>query len=283
MIAIGNPEASITRKERARIDTMGGCSRSATPGVGLARGARLSTRRTLARHALPQRRHLYRPLERNLDSRSAPRSLRAIPPVLEWVQTQALNGPPHYYFLYLLSAGCGVPVSEDALVCWIGSNLALNKYGSVLKNLVVLVWVYFGVVLSDMITFYIGVAANRGLLRRFFPNWGTSKNGVRAKREVERFGSKIGFVQRFFIGFRGPLCLCSGIAGAKPSSFFLGTCAGALLSISCQVSLLLLLLAVVLASDLALLLLLSFWWDPCSGTPGRTPTSRPSRWWRCPL
>jgi len=85
-----------------------------------------------------------------------------------------------------------------------------------------------------MITFYIGVAANRGLLRRFFPNWGTSKNGVRAKREVERFGSKIGFVQRFFIGFRGPLCLCSGIAGAKPSSFFLGTCAGALLSISCQ-------------------------------------------------
>jgi len=102
------------------------------------------------------------------------------------------------------------------------------------QNLVVYAWVYLGVVLSDMVTFFIGVAANKGILSRFFPNWNTSKNGVKAKKQLERFGSKIGFFQRFFIGFRGPLCLCSGLGGVEPKQFFLGTSTGALISITLQ-------------------------------------------------
>ena len=158
-------------------------------------------------------------------------------PLTEWIGAQVLAGPPWYYFVYLLLAGFGVPLSEDALVTWIGAKLAVGSFATLQNKAAVLAWVFSGVVLSDMVTFSIGVLAQKGLLARFFPNWKESETGKSAKQEVERWGSRIGFMQRFFIGFRAPLCLCSGIIGAKPSRFFLGACLGALFTVSIQMSL----------------------------------------------
>jgi len=139
------------------------------------------------------------------------------------------------YFLYLLAAGFGIPVSEDALVVWVGAKLALNQFQSFTQVATVLAMVYAGVVLSDMITYFIGVLMTRGILSKFFPNWATSATASKAKRQVERWGSRIGMMQRFFLGFRGPLCLCAGAVGAKPLPFFLGSATGALFTMSIQI------------------------------------------------
>lgn len=151
-----------------------------------------------------------------------------------YVSQQALNGPPYMYFLYLIAAGCGVPVSEDALVCWIGACLALKQF-TVNKAVLVLILTYLGVVLSDMITFYIGVLMERGLLRKLFPNFSESESAKKAKAKVQKWGQKVGFMQRFCIGFRAPLCLMSGLVGVKPKNFFFGTSCGAVFSMSLQI------------------------------------------------
>lgn len=65
-----------------------------------------------------------------------------------------------------MAAGFGLPCSEDALVAWVGSNIAKGLYGSTQATAVVLCIVYAGVVLSDMITFSIGVLLRLGLFKR---------------------------------------------------------------------------------------------------------------------
>lgn len=42
--------------------------------------------------------------------------------------------------------------SEDALVVWVGSNIAKGVYGGWQQNLWVLSIIYFGVVVSDMVS-----------------------------------------------------------------------------------------------------------------------------------
>ena len=76
------------------------------------------------------------------------------------------TAPPPCYLIYLLAAGFGLPCSEDALVAWVGSNIAKNVYGSTLRNALVLVIVYAGVVASDMITFGIGILLKLGFLKK---------------------------------------------------------------------------------------------------------------------
>lgn len=44
-----------------------------------------------------------------------------------------------------------VQCSEDALVVWVGSNIAKGVYGGWQQNLWVLSIIYFGVVVSDMV------------------------------------------------------------------------------------------------------------------------------------
>jgi membrane protein DedA with SNARE-associated domain len=168
--------------------------------------------------------------------RTKPRGVeaRGFAELTAYVSTQALNGPPYMYFLYLIAAGCGVPVSEDALVCWIGACLALKQF-TLHKAVVVLALTYLGVVLSDMITFYIGVMMERGVLNKFFPNFAESEAAKKAKDKVQQWGQKVGFMQRFCIGFRAPLCLMSGLVGVKPKNFFYGTSCGAVFSMSVQI------------------------------------------------
>lgn len=51
---------------------------------------------------------------------------------------------------------------------------------------------------------------------------------------VNKHGGKIGFIQRFILGFRGPLCLACGITGVSPRTFFLGTSLAALCTLPLQ-------------------------------------------------
>ena len=46
-----------------------------------------------------------------------------------------------------------------------------------------------------------------------------------------------GFVQRFTIGFRGPLCLVSGFSGVTLSDFAIGASIGACITMSIQLTL----------------------------------------------
>ena len=46
-----------------------------------------------------------------------------------------------------------------------------------------------------------------------------------------------GFVQRFTIGFRGPLCLASGFGGVRLSDFAIGASVGACITMSLQLTL----------------------------------------------
>lgn len=103
---------------------------------------------------------------------------------------------------------------------------------------------YIGVVLSDLVTFSLGIALRRGLFRslkqklfRFRPRlsqWcipgqvslqmGCSNGNCghcrsdpaaveRAEATVNKWSRAIGAVQRFSLGFRGPLCLVAGFTG----------------------------------------------------------------------
>lgn len=98
-------------------------------------------------------------------------AIGSISNVTNWIGTNAINSSPFYYFLYLMGAGFGVPLSEDALVVWVGSMLARNAYSSIFKGITIVITLYWGVVLSDMVTFYIGSFMNTGVLQRFFPKF----------------------------------------------------------------------------------------------------------------
>ena len=49
--------------------------------------------------------------------------------------------------------------------------------------------------------------------------------------------ARAGFVQRFTIGFRGPLCLVSGFSGVTLSDFAIGASIGACITMSIQLAL----------------------------------------------
>ena len=74
------------------------------------------------------------------------------------------SAPTPSYLLYLIAAGFGLPCSEDALVIWVGSNICKGKYVGAVATAVTLCIVYIGVVVSDMITFGIGLALRMGFL-----------------------------------------------------------------------------------------------------------------------
>lgn len=168
---------------------------------------------------------------------------------LETVTVQALQTPPVVYFLCLMSAGVGVPVSEDALCLFAGTVWpAFDRE----KRLRLFLALYAGVVLSDAITFLAGRALRLGVFENFakekFPDLLVDKEEVfvlredgkmrkrdRLKRKMKKAGDYVGFVIRFSIGTRGPLMLIAGVSGKISFlKFILGSCAGALLTLPLQ-------------------------------------------------
>ena len=160
---------------------------------------------------------------------------------LEWAtgafSGQAVLDSPHLYFLYLCGAGLGIPLSEDALVVWLGSRLAHGAYSSAGMAATAVATVYAGVVLSDTMTFAFGRMLQKGL----FPGMkeklvGNSAKLAKAQAAIGRWGAFIGVGQRFMVGFRWPLCVVCGFSGVKPHRFLLGSCGGAVLTMALQIS-----------------------------------------------
>ncbi|KAK6940533.1 hypothetical protein RJ641_030064 [Dillenia turbinata] len=175
--------------------------------------------------------------------------------------------PGWIYFWLLMAAGCGLFISEEALNIWVGMSLArmLSLDGawqsfadSFSRNapymLSTIVWVYWGVCISDMVPFYLG---------KLFRQSGASEN-VRSKvrsachglswlstvelhllgigeekalsitQAVQKYGNLIGFVERFSFGVRNPTAFLAGALGISPEYFFAGVCCGGLITLPIQ-------------------------------------------------
>ncbi|KAL5702660.1 hypothetical protein ACHQM5_027848 [Ranunculus cassubicifolius] len=159
--------------------------------------------------------------------------------------------PGWIYFWLLMAAGCGLVVSEEALNIWVGISLArlLSLDGtwasfaeSFSRNasyiITTILWVYWGVCISDMVPFYFG---------KLFRRTGASddicsKLGIDQKKAlsiagaVQKYGNLIGFVERFSIGMRNPTAFLAGFVGISSECFFAGVCCGGLITLPVQLA-----------------------------------------------
>jgi membrane protein DedA with SNARE-associated domain len=169
---------------------------------------------------------------------------------LETVTSQALQTPPLAYFLCLLSAGFGVPVSEDALCLFAGTAWpTFSKQ----RRIQLFLALYAGVVLSDAVTFWAGRCLQLQMfepLRLKFNDLlpsdddeevlilkenGKMRKRDRIRRKMKKAGDYVGFVIRFSVGTRGPLMLVTGFLGKVSFfKFILGSSVGALLTLPLQ-------------------------------------------------
>lgn len=83
---------------------------------------------------------------------------------LQAVKELLINTSPSIYFLCLILAGMGLPLSEDALCIFVGSILPLVWNENPGFRTKLLLALYFGIVLSDCITFSIGKVMGKGFL-----------------------------------------------------------------------------------------------------------------------
>ncbi|KAI3450863.1 hypothetical protein Pfo_007528 [Paulownia fortunei] len=159
--------------------------------------------------------------------------------------------PGWIYFWLLMAAGCGLFISEEALNIWVGISLARllsldgtwqYLFDSFSRNasymISTVVWVYWGVCISDMIPFYLG---------KFFRQSGASddicsKLGIGKEkamditRAVQKYGNLIGFVERFSLGVRNPTAFLAGAMDISPECFFAGVCCGGLITLPLQLA-----------------------------------------------
>jgi len=158
----------------------------------------------------------------------------------DFTAAQSALSSPHLYLAYLLVAGLGVPLSEDALCAWVGARLAQGATASPAHAMVVLGCVYAGVTLSDALTFALGRLLARGFLpgmRQMLLEGKQADRAERAMAAMERYGAFVGFAQRLMVGFRFPLSLAAGFTGARFPTFFAGVCLGGLISLPAQLAL----------------------------------------------
>lgn len=83
---------------------------------------------------------------------------------LQAVKELLMNTSPSIYFTCLIVAGLGVPISEDALCIFVGSILPVVWNENPVFRTKLLLALYFGIVLSDIVTFSIGRVMGMGLL-----------------------------------------------------------------------------------------------------------------------
>ncbi|KAL3725125.1 hypothetical protein ACJRO7_030183 [Eucalyptus globulus] len=157
--------------------------------------------------------------------------------------------PGWIYFWLLMAAGCGLFISEEALNIWVGITLSrmLSLDGtwqlfaeSFSRNapyiLSTVMWVYWGVCISDMIPFYLGkLFRQTGASDDVCAKLGIGKEKVEnITRVVQKYGNLIGFVERFSIGVRNPTAFLAGASGISPEYFFAGVCCGGLITLPIQ-------------------------------------------------
>ncbi|KAH7863502.1 hypothetical protein Vadar_018274 [Vaccinium darrowii] len=157
--------------------------------------------------------------------------------------------PGWIYFWLLMAAGCGFFISEEALNIWVGISLSrmLSLDGtwqsfveSFSRNapyiLSTVLWVYWGVCLSDMIPFYLGkLFKQSGASDDVCSKLGIGKEKtMEITRVVQRYGNLAGVVERFSLGVRNPTAFLAGTLGVSPEYFFAGVCCGGLITLPLQ-------------------------------------------------
>ncbi|KAG9446494.1 hypothetical protein H6P81_012622 [Aristolochia fimbriata] len=157
--------------------------------------------------------------------------------------------PGWIYFWLLMAAGCGLFISEEALNIWVGTSLARmltldGTWSSFAKSfsknspfiISTVLWVYWGVCISDMIPFYLGKAFRKTKTSEDV----CSKLGIGKEKAlsitqaVQKYGNLIGFVERFSIGVRNPTAFLAGMLGISAECFFAGVCLGGLVTLPVQ-------------------------------------------------
>ncbi|KAK3013416.1 hypothetical protein RJ639_010228 [Escallonia herrerae] len=157
--------------------------------------------------------------------------------------------PGWIYFWLLMAAGCGLFISEEALNIWVGIDLArmLSLDGtwqsfveSFFRNapyiISTVLWVYWGVCISDMVPFYLGKLFRRsGASDDACSKLGIGKEkAMSITRAVQRYGNLVGFAERFSLGVRNPTAFVAGALDISPECFFAGVCCGGLITLPLQ-------------------------------------------------
>ncbi|CAN6246890.1 unnamed protein product [Urochloa humidicola] len=159
--------------------------------------------------------------------------------------------PGWVYFWLLMAAGFGLFISEEALNVWAGISLARSlSLDGTWQSLVTsfsanapyivstVLWIYWGVCISDMIPFYLGKLfrqskASEGISSKI----GIGKDtALRISRAVQKYGNLIGFVERFSIGIRNPTAFVAGASGIAADCYFAGVCFGCLFTLPIQLA-----------------------------------------------
>ncbi|KNA09455.1 hypothetical protein SOVF_153330 [Spinacia oleracea] len=159
--------------------------------------------------------------------------------------------PGWVYFWLLMAAGCGLFISEEALNIWVGITLArklcldgtwqsfASSFSSNAPYIIsTVLWVYWGVCISDMIPYYLGkLLRQSGASDDLYSKLGVSKEKVlNITQAVQRYGNLSGFVERFSIGVRNPTAFLAGAMGVSPECFFAGVCCGGLITLPVQLA-----------------------------------------------
>ncbi|KAM1031756.1 uncharacterized protein LOC126620745 isoform X2 [Malus sylvestris] len=157
--------------------------------------------------------------------------------------------PGWIYFWLLMAAGCGLCISEEALNIWVGISLArmLSLDGtwqmfaeSFSRNapyiISTILWVYWGVCISDLIPFYLGKLFRKSRASDdVFAKLGIGKEkALSITSAVQKYGNLIGFVERFSLGVRNPTAFLAGTLGISSECFFAGVCCGGLITLPLQ-------------------------------------------------
>ncbi|KAF7084219.1 hypothetical protein CFC21_087893 [Triticum aestivum] len=117
--------------------------------------------------------------------------------------------PGWVYFWLLMAAGFGLFVSEEALNVWVGISLArtlcldgtwqslVNSFSTNASYIIsTVLWVYWGVCISDMVPFYLGKLFRQTRASEdIYSKLGISKEkAVSVSRAIQKYGNLIGFV-----------------------------------------------------------------------------------------
>ncbi|KAJ1278257.1 hypothetical protein BS78_04G065800 [Paspalum vaginatum] len=159
--------------------------------------------------------------------------------------------PGWVYFLLLMAAGFGLFISEEALNVWAGISLArtlcldgtwqslVNSFSANASYIVsTVLWIYWGVCISDMVPFYIGKLFRQTRASKDI----SSKIGIGKEKAlsisqaVQKYGNLIGFVERFSIGVRNATAFLAGASGISADCFFAGVCFGCLFTLPIQLA-----------------------------------------------
>ncbi|XP_073263497.1 uncharacterized protein [Populus alba] len=153
------------------------------------------------------------------------------------------------YFWLLMAAGCGLFISEEALNIWVGITLSRmlsldgtwqSFAGSFSRNapyiISTVLWVYWGVCISDMIPFYLGkLFKQSGASDDVCSKLGISEEKVLSITSVvQKYGNLAGVVERFSLGARNPTAFLAGTMGVSPECFLTGVCCGGLITLPLQ-------------------------------------------------